>query len=58
MLVGSDPERFAVPPYVGQHGWIAIYLDGDVDWEELADFVEASYRMTAPKRLAARLDSE
>ena len=55
MLVGSDPARFAVPPYVGHHGWIAIYLDGDVDWEELADLVEESYRMTAPKRLAAKV---
>jgi hypothetical protein len=58
MLVGSDPGRFAVPPYVGHHGWVAIYLDGDVDWEELADLVEESYRGTAPKRLVARLDAE
>jgi predicted DNA-binding protein (MmcQ/YjbR family) len=55
-LVGAAPERFAVPPYVGHRGWIAIYLDGDVDWEELADLIEESYRMTAPKRLAAQLD--
>ena len=53
----AAPERFAVPPYVGHRGWIAIFLDGDVDWDELADLVEESYRMTAPKRLAARLDA-
>jgi hypothetical protein len=58
MLVGSAPDRFAVPPYVGHHGWVAIFLDGDVDWEELADLVEESYRMTAPKRLVVRLDAE
>jgi predicted DNA-binding protein (MmcQ/YjbR family) len=56
-LTQSAPERFAVPPYVGHRGWIAIYLDGDVDWAELADLIETSYRMTAPKRLAARLDA-
>jgi predicted DNA-binding protein (MmcQ/YjbR family) len=56
-LTQSAPERFAVPPYVGHRGWIAIYLDGDVDWDELADLIEESYRMTAPKRLAARLDA-
>src|SRR3954462_1737261 len=58
VLVSADPERFAVPPYVGRHGWIAIYLDGDVDLDELADLVEESYRMTVPKRLVARLDAE
>jgi predicted DNA-binding protein (MmcQ/YjbR family) len=56
ILVGSDPERFFVPPYVGHHGWIGIWLDVEIDWEEVADLIEESYRMTAPKRLSALLD--
>jgi len=56
MLVGSAPERFGVPPYIGHRGWVAAYLDGDADWEEIADLIDASYRLVAPKRLAARLD--
>jgi predicted DNA-binding protein (MmcQ/YjbR family) len=55
-LTQSAPERFAVPPYIGHRGWIAIFLDGDVDWDELGDLIDESYRMTAPKRLIARLD--
>jgi len=31
------------------------WLDVEIDWEEVADLVEESYRMTAPKRLIARL---
>jgi predicted DNA-binding protein (MmcQ/YjbR family) len=57
VLVGSAPSRFYVPPYVGPKGWIGVYLNDDTDWDELADFVEESYRMTAPKRLAAQLDA-
>ncbi len=56
LLVGSDSGRFFVPPYVGHNGWVGVWLDREVDWEELADFVEESYRMTAPKRLLAQLD--
>jgi predicted DNA-binding protein (MmcQ/YjbR family) len=56
ILVSSNPERFFVPPYVGHHGWIGIWLDLEIDWDEVADLVEESYRMTAPKRLRARLD--
>jgi predicted DNA-binding protein (MmcQ/YjbR family) len=56
ILVGADPARFFVPPYVGHRGWIGVRLDGAVDWDEVADLVGESYRMTAPKRLRARLD--
>jgi predicted DNA-binding protein (MmcQ/YjbR family) len=56
MLVQAVPERFFRPPYVGQHGWVGLWLDRKLDWEELADLVEESYRMTAPKRLSARIE--
>ncbi len=55
-LVSSDPERFFVPAYVGHKGWIGARLDVRQDWDEIAELIEESYRMTAPKRLAARLD--
>jgi hypothetical protein len=56
VLVAADPARFFVPPYVGHRGWIGVRLDAAHDWEELAALVTASYRLIAPKRLAARLD--
>ncbi len=55
ILVGSNPDRFFAPPYVGPKGWIGMYLDGTVDWDLAADLIADSYRMTAPKRLAAQL---
>jgi predicted DNA-binding protein (MmcQ/YjbR family) len=56
VLVHAQPERFFVPPYVGHHGWVGVWLDITIDWEEVADLVQESYRMTAPKRLRALLD--
>ena len=53
VLVGADPERFFVPPYVGPKGWIGIRLDGAPDWDEVAFLLRRSYRLIAPKRLAA-----
>ena len=54
ILVNSDPERFFKPPYVGHKGWVGVRLDVKVvDWDELANIVADSYRMTAPKRLSA-----
>ena len=55
VLVESDPECFFVPPYVGHNGWVGIWLDGDLDWGHVADLIEDSYRMTAPKRLSKLL---
>src|SRR5512147_1805325 len=56
VVVGADPRRFYVPPYVGHKGWIGVRLDVTVDWDEVADLVKDSYLMTAPKRLAALFD--
>jgi hypothetical protein len=55
VLVGADPGRFFVPPYVGSKGWIGIRLDGDVDWGMVEDLIRESYRMVAPKILVKML---
>lgn len=55
-LVASNPKRFFVPAYVGSKGWVGVYLEGAVDWAEVTELVEESYRLTAPKRLVALLD--
>ena len=56
-MVEGDRARFYVPHYVGSKGWIGVRLSGAVDWDEVADLIEWSYRATAPKRVAARLDA-
>ena len=53
VLIGADPGRFFVPPYVGPKGWVGIRLDGDPDWKEVAALVRRSYRLIAPRRFAA-----
>ena len=53
VLVGADPQRFFVPPYVGHKGWIGMRLDKGTDWDEVALIVRRSFRLIAPKRLAA-----
>ncbi|MFI5411832.1 MmcQ/YjbR family DNA-binding protein [Kaistia sp. UC242_56] len=56
ILVGADPDRFFVPPYLGHRGWVGIRVDDDPDWAEIAALLERSYRLIAPKRLARRID--
>jgi len=53
ILVGADPARFYVPRYVGPKGWIGIRLDDAADWVEIDSLITRSYRLIAPKRLAA-----
>ncbi len=54
-LVSSAPDRFFVPKYVGPKGWVGARLDVDQDWDEIAELIEDSYRLIAPKRLSSRL---
>jgi len=56
-LVGSEPERFFVPPYVGHRGWLGVRLDVPVDWDQIADLVTDAYRVVAPRKLVAELDA-
>lgn len=56
-VVGSAPERYFRPPYVGPRGWLGVWLDVPVDWGEIADLVDDAYRAVAPKRLIADLDA-
>lgn len=55
-LVAADPERYFRPPYVGGRGWLGVYLDVPVDWDEIAELVADAYRTIAPRRLVAQLD--
>ena len=52
VLVGADPARFFVPPYLGPKGWIGVRLEPAPDWDEVAALVRRSYRLIAPKKLA------
>lgn len=56
IMVHTKPERFFVPPYVGPSGWVGVYLDGRIDWKELDMLLRDSYRLTAPRRLAAQVE--
>ena len=66
VLVLADPvelpalvesPRCYVPMYLGVSGWIGLHLDGDPDWDEVAELVETSYRLTAGPRRVQRLDA-
>jgi phosphoribosylglycinamide formyltransferase-1 len=53
-LIAAYPARFFMPAYLGPKRWLGLYLDaGDIDWGEVTELIHASYRMIAPKRLAA-----
>ncbi|GGJ79074.1 phosphoribosylglycinamide formyltransferase [Pilimelia anulata] len=52
-----DDGRCYVPAYLGAYGWIGLDLDGDTDWDEVNELLDASYRLTAGPRRVARLDA-
>lgn len=52
----QDPRIFS-PPYFGPSGWLALPLVERMDWQELAEIIDASYRQVALKRQLAVLDA-
>ncbi len=54
----ADP-RFSSPPYFGPSGWLALDLDAaPVDWDEVAELLDDSYRQVALRRMAQALDDQ
>ena len=48
---------FWSPPYWGPGGWLAVTLEGAVDWTELAEIIDSSYREIALVRQVKALDA-
>ena len=56
-LVESQPEVYFKPAYYGASGWVGIILNRpDVDWDEIAAWLQRSWRSVAPKRLTRFMD--
>ena len=53
LMVRGEPGRYFVPPYVGPSGWVGVWLDRNPDWSEVQELMSDSYKLVAPKRLAA-----
>lgn len=49
-------SRFWVPAYLGPSGWLGVDLGPHTDFDEIAELVEDSFRLTASKRLLSALD--
>jgi hypothetical protein len=58
IMVQVNPERFFVPAYVTASGWVGVWLNRGVEWNEVASVVEDGYRLVAGKRLGAELDGK
>ncbi|MEH3143205.1 MAG: MmcQ/YjbR family DNA-binding protein [Mycobacterium kyogaense] len=58
-LALEQDDRFFLPAYLGPFGWLGLDLAaGEPDWAEVAELVDASYRMIAPKKLIRQLDED
>ena len=52
----SREPRFYKPPYLGPSGWLALdFTVAPVDWTEVGELLEASYRQVALKRMLSKL---
>lgn len=54
-----DDARFYVPAYFGAGGWVALDLNAaPVDWDEVTELMDASYRQVALKRMLKALGGQ
>lgn len=57
-VVEAQPEVYFKPAYYGASGWVGLILNRPgVDWEHVCEWLERSWRATAPSRLTKLLDA-
>jgi predicted DNA-binding protein (MmcQ/YjbR family) len=55
----AQDTRFFFPAYLGPAGWLGLDLTAaNIDWAEVTELVDASYRLVAPKKLLNQLDDQ
>ncbi|MGE2835585.1 MmcQ/YjbR family DNA-binding protein [Mycobacterium sp. SMC-4] len=53
----EQDRRFFFPAYLGPFGWLGLDLTAAaVDWTEVTELLDASYRMVASKKMIEQLD--
>ena len=53
-----EASRFSRAPYFKPVWWpdiAGVVIDAGTDWDEVADLITGSYRLLAPKKLAAQI---
>ncbi|MCK5755535.1 MAG: MmcQ/YjbR family DNA-binding protein [Mycobacterium sp.] len=53
----EQDSRFFFPAYMGPLGWLGLDFEAaPVDWPEVTELIDASFRMVAPKKTIKQLD--
>ncbi|MGB2922472.1 MAG: MmcQ/YjbR family DNA-binding protein [Mycobacterium sp.] len=53
----EQDSRFFYPAYMGPFGWLGMDLTvSAVDWDEVTELVDSSFRLVAPKKSVKQLD--
>lgn len=53
----EQDTRFFFPAYMGPFGWLGLdFTATKVDWDEVAELVDSSFRLIAPKKSIRQLD--
>lgn len=56
-LIAIGRPYFSRGPWDERLGRIAVLIEATTDWDEIAELVTDSYRLTAPKKLVIELDA-
>jgi len=52
-----EDSRFYIPAYFGPGGWLALdFTVAPVEWDEVTELMDTSYRQVAIKRMLKELD--
>jgi predicted DNA-binding protein (MmcQ/YjbR family) len=51
-------ERFFPTPYAAYQGWVSLWINDQIDWDEVGRLIREAYRQVARKRMLKALDAQ
>lgn len=48
---------FVLTPYSAHQGWVSLYTDTKIDWDDISDYLRVGYRLVAQVRMLAAMDA-
>ena len=51
----TEDDRYSIPNYMGNKGWINLDVDSGINWDEIDYLLDTSFRHFALKRMIKSL---
>jgi predicted DNA-binding protein (MmcQ/YjbR family) len=51
----AETGPYVRSPGLGHHGWVTVWGEATIDWDDMCDLISDAYRLVAPTRILRQI---